>query len=575
MTQPRITSSPSEMDKYSIACEGYLFFLLLALLINPYAVEAQKKYVIDSKVTVVDARISPFDKVIPGDTLFLAPGPRQPLLIYSFRGEKGNPVVFMNFNGKVTFDTDHYFAISLHDCQHIRLSGEGDPDHFYGIQINRVSNGAGIGIGSLSTDYEIDHISIENVKTAGIFAKTDPDCSLASVRGRFLQSNTIIRDNYIANAGVEGLYVGSTQYFGQRVSCNGKDTLLMPNLLEGVSIYNNIVKNSGWDGIQISSASGNCRIYNNTILYDSQAGISGQMAGILIGGGSRCDCYNNFISNGNGNGIEIHGTGGFRVFNNIILKAGRSFFPDDLNIPKHGIFVTDVSAMADSTFTILFNHIIDPKSDGIRFQSQKSKKNLIVSNLIINPGNYDFYEQGNFWYKGKDAYVFIPNPATEVTIKNNFMARNLTDARLNENDYTPLEGSPLIDAGFPDNARVDFDFRYHPRPMGLNSDVGAFETDFQTRLMLNLRSWPDEGPLIYPNPARSHITVDYPSDGIHQPVLLIYDKTGRPLVNEVLRQETPGLYSIKLDIRTLTTGIYLYSLTTKLKTFSGKLIITP
>ena len=352
-------------------------FLLLLFLLVTYCLSGQN-IIVDTKTTLIDARNAPFNRIMPGDTLFLEGGLRSPLLIQNFTGEKEKPVVFMNTNGQVIFDTDHYYAVSIHNCRHFRFSGQGSPDHFYGIKISRVANGAGIGIGSLSSDYEIDHISIENVKTAGIYAKTDPDCSLASERGKFVQSNTVIRDNYIAHTGVEGMYVGSTYFFGQKVSCNGKDTLLMPHLLEGVRVYNNIVEYSGWDGIQVSSASGDCRIFNNTVLNDSQAGVSGQMSGIIIGGGSRCDCYNNHISQGNGNGIEIHGLGDSRIFNNIILEAGRSFYPDDASLIKHGIFVSDVSALDGSSFQILHNHILHPKSDGIRFQSVKTRKNLVA-----------------------------------------------------------------------------------------------------------------------------------------------------------------------------------------------------
>ena len=66
------------------------------------------------------------------------------------------------------------------------------------------------------------------------------------------------------------------------------------------------------------------------------------MSGILIGGGTTGQCFNNFIANGKGNGIEIHGIGGIHVFNNIIINPGVTFRPDDLTLFKHGIFVSDV-----------------------------------------------------------------------------------------------------------------------------------------------------------------------------------------------------------------------------------------
>ncbi len=278
------------------------------------------------------------------------------------------------------------------------------------------------------------------------------------------------------------MYIGSSKYFGQTVKCNGKDTLLMPSLLDGVKIYNNIIRYSGKDGIQVGSAFRNCEIYNNVVLFDSQKQEDTQMSGIMIGGGTKCDCYNNFISQGNGDGIECHGLGGTRIFNNIIVDAGQSFKPDDKSKMKHGIFVSDVSVQKDSSFYIMHNDIISPKSDGIRFSSIRSRGNYITSNVIINPGNYDFYEDGNTGYKGEDAYVMFQKKETDVILANNYLSRLAISAGFisqkskSADDFSLKASSPLIDRG--DSYKktvVSFDFLQHPRPFGKKSDIGAFE----------------------------------------------------------------------------------------------------
>ena len=98
----------------------------------------------------------------------------------------------------------------------------------------------------------------------------------------------------------------------------------------------------------------------------------------------------------------------------------------------------------DSSIYIQNNIIINPKSDGVRFFSVISKNNLIASNVIINPGNFDFYENGNTRFNGNDAYVMIPNLDTDLQLKNNYFRRDITAAMLDDN-YFPLAGSPLID----------------------------------------------------------------------------------------------------------------------------------
>jgi len=549
---------------------------LCALFILNTAWGQKTSFQIAPEVWFLDGHDAIYKDVNPGDTLFFMAGNRDYLLIKDFQGAEGKPIVLMNSGGAVIIDTDHYFGISIQNCRFIKLTGTGDPKQTYGFQIKRVANGSGIGIGEKSSDFEIDHVSVENCSIGGIYAKTDPDCNLTAVRGAFTQYNTSIHDNYIANAGNEGLYVGSTKYFGQTVNCDGKDILLLPSLLNGVKIYNNIIKNSGWDGIQVSSASKNCRIYNNTVLYDSQAEYENQMSGIIIGGGSKCDCYNNFISNGKGNGIESHGLGGYRIFNNIIVNAGRTFLPDDFMQMKHGIFVSDVSAETDSSFYILHNDIINPKSDGIRFSSMKSKKNMIASNAIINPGNFDFYENGNTSFKGKDSYLMFPNKETDVTIRNNYLNRNIGEAGFSSTisekafDFRLNAGSVLINSADPES-KVAFDFSGQPRPVGQFADIGVWEYNlFSANSFDFIRS--ESNIKILGNPVNDFLTIGFHDESIQQIFLEIYNSNGqliKYLGKSEIRIENKVIRS---NVSSLSSGLYFFRLNFGNVSESGKFI---
>lgn len=465
-----------------IAIKYFLFFLFFLIINSQLCYSQKKKQIISVEKLLIDAKDVAYKRVKPGDTLYFTAGKRKFLNIKNFKGEPGKPIVMTNMGGDVIIDTDHYYGISIENCRYIKFTGSGFPGQIYGFKIKRVANGAGISIGYLSSDFEIDHISVENTLIAGLYAKTDPDCSPASSRSKFTQFNTVIHDNYLAYTGNEGMYIGSTKYFGQTVKCNQKDTLLMPGILDGVKVYNNIVKYSGWDGIQVSSASKNCQIYDNTILFDSQKNEDSQMSGILIGGGTKCDCFNNYIAHGNGDGIECHGLGGNRIFNNIIVEAGQKFLPADKTKMKHGIFVSDVSVQKDSSFYIMHNNIIHPKSDGIRFLSVKSRANYISSNVIINPGNFDYYQNGKANTKAKEAYIMVQDEDIPVTLTNNYLARDLSHTGFSSqniqsaNDFMLTPGSPLIDVAdtYP-KAFVPFDFYYRQRPYGPKSDIGAFE----------------------------------------------------------------------------------------------------
>jgi hypothetical protein len=557
-------------------CFKLFIFLLLLGFIQAESSSAQRKsLIIEPSVNLVDGSVAPYNALTGGDTVFFRGGNHDYLLIRNLSGEPGNPLIFMNYQGTVIIDTDHHFGVSIENCSHFRFTGTGLPDVFYGFRIQRVNAGGGFGVGHESSDFEIDHVYIANVPIGGLYAKTDPDCSFSNTRDKFTQFNTIIHDNYIANVGNEGMYVGNTKFFGQVVQCNGTDTLLLPSLLDGVHIYNNILSFTGWDGIQVSSASSNCNIYDNFIMYDSELEKFGQMSGILIGGGSKCDCFNNFITDGKGNGIESHGLGGYRIFNNLIVNAGKTFKPDDTLQMKYGIYLSDVSVRPDSSFHILFNDILNPKSDGIRYNSILSKNNKIFSNVIINPGNFDYYEHGNFTFKGIDSYVMVPDPSSDVTLKNNYFARNDEHAGFAKTNYSLLPGSPLIDSGSQENLKINFDFYHHNRPYNNFYDIGAFEYDPSYLSDKNIADQESRPPFVSPNPVKSTFRIDfYTNHASSLCTLWILDLHGYTITKQAMTPMATGAQLFKVEMAPFPTGLYLYRLAVGKKVFTGRFIKT-
>jgi len=551
-------------------CISVVFVLIVASFQMLFA--QNKSFIVDSITKVIDGSYAPYNQVLPGDTLVFQHGMRDFILMRNFQGDSDKPIIVINSGGIVKINTDNYYGISIRNCRYFKLTGTGDLNHFYGFKIERVGNGGGLGIGEKSSDFEIDHVSIENCKGVGISAKTDPDCSLTTTRDKFTQFNTVLHDNYISSVSNEGMYIGSTKFFGQTVNCAGKDTLLLPGLLDGVRIYNNIIKYTGWDGIQVSSATSNCQVFDNLVLFDSQDEFYNQMSGILLGGGSKCDCYNNYIGQGQGNGIENHGLGGNRIFNNIIVDAGRTYLPLDQSQMRHGIFISDVSMQVDSSIVIMHNDIINPKSDGIRFSSINSKNNLVTSNLIINPGNYDYYENGNTSFKGKDSYVMITDSGMDISMKNNYFTRNISDAGLSEPDYTLLPGSPLIDSAYFDLNGVLFDFYHNARPYGLASDIGAFEFN---PALLGITEHGQQfrtEPLLFPNPVRTLLNINYQNELKSKVTLGIYDLKGNRIMIKEFISPVEEKNNINVDVSYFISGIYIYQLSSKQNTVTGKFI---
>ena len=539
-----------------------------------------KSFTVTTDKVFLDALAAPFNTTKPGDTVYILAGQRLYLLLKNFQGSTNKPIVFINKGGQVLFDTDHYYGIAIQNCRYIKLTGTGSSDFFYGFKISRVANGAGVGISDLTSDFEIDHVSIANCKIGGFYAKTDPDCSGNTTREVFTQYNTIIHDNYIADVPNEGLYVGSTKYYGQNVTCNGSNVLLLPSLLDGVKIYNNIIVRSGWDAIQVSSASKNCQIYNNTILYDSQEGLDTQKSGILIGGGSQCDCYNNYIANGKGDGIESLGLGGYKIYNNVIVNAGLDYYPNDKTKPAHGIYLSDISVEKDSFFYVMNNTIVNPKSDGIRFSSTKSKNSIVASNAIINPGNFDYYENGSTSYHGIDSYVMLENSGTSISVRNNYFNRNLSAAGFEalQPITSPLyfklrSGSPLIDmADNEPKIAVSFDFLNAKRPNGIKSDIGAFEYDFSTAIGSTAKNLYQQSELLQ-NPVIDILRISLTTEVADCINLEIFNAKGVLVHQPVLSEITAGKNVIETNISNLNTGIYFYLIRSDKYISSGKFLI--
>ncbi len=560
--------------------QGKIFLLILFLISIARLAECQNKgFIVPANEFFVDANVLPYNQVKAGDTLYFIAGNRDYLGIANFKGSAAKPIIMINLGGDVIIDTDHYYGISIRNCRYIHFTGTGIRNSLYGFKIKRVAAGAGMEVGYLSSDFEIDHVSIENTEVAGLYAKTDPDCTPATQRTVFTQYNTIIHDNYIGYVANEGMYIGSSKYFGETIKCNGKDTIVMPSLLDGVKVYNNTVTHTGWDGIQVGCATKNCAIYNNTVTFDSDAGVDTQMSGIIINYGTKCDCYNNYIADGKGDAVDCLGLGGTRIFNNILVNPGKTYFPGDFALPKHGMYISDQSVQKDSAFYIFNNNIINPKSDGIRFSSAISRGNLISSNVIINPGAYDYYQNGNTSFKGPDSYVMIQIPGTDFTLKNNYFQRDGSAAGfLSQNlhaasDFILLAGSPLIDVADP-NPKVSatFDFLHYSRPYGSKSDVGAYEYSgitsssnltFDTHKKI---SW------LTQNPVTDWLKINFVTEPDTDYVVTIIDIHGAVLTESAQSKSESGTSMAELNVSILPGGVYVYLIRTINNAWSGKFI---
>ncbi|MCD6332212.1 MAG: right-handed parallel beta-helix repeat-containing protein [Bacteroidales bacterium] len=470
--------------------------ILLTILLGTVALSAQT-WLITTADQVADGSSGTFAGVGPGDTVWLSAGVRDCLLLKNFHGAPGQPVVFANHGGQVILDTDYHYGIDLRFSSHIKFVGIPGNGYDYGIFIRRVGGGGSVGLSAnnLSTNVEISHVEITQTGFAGLMAKTEPNCTYpATLRGNFIQYNTRVHDCYIHDVPGEGMYIGSSFYNGQHISGCGT---LLPPVLEGVYVYHNRIEHTGYDGIQVSSAVKDCYIYDNYVKDCSYLQQTGQMSGIIIGGGTKADCYANTIIDPYGTGILLFGKGGTRIFNNVIIRAAQRYAPGDPDKREHGIFVSDKTGDASTFYGIYQNTIIQSKSDGIRINSDVHFRVEVFNNAIVDPGAYTVYENDQTSRTGQDAFVFITDPnVTPVVLSGNQYHRTLSSAGFvnpGADDYRPDSGSPLIDAGIDLSAYgIVTDHDGFQRPNGSGYDVGAYEhySDYVDLYIQNLSITP-------------------------------------------------------------------------------------
>lgn len=520
------------------------FILCLIILMDSQSAWAQKSIEVDSNIVLIDGHFAPYNSVGAGDTILLKPGRKQLLILRNLVGSENQPLVVTNGDGLVEINSTHYFGISIRQCNHLKLSGAGKQGLKYGIQILNIQ-GSGLSIGDYSTNIEAEKIEIGNILYSGIIAKTEPDCNFD--RNSFIQENTIIHDCHIFNTGTEGMYIGSSFYSGQTLICDSMPKIVLPALLRNVKIYNNIVEHTGWDGIQVSSAT-NASIYNNKVSYDSQEKADWQMTGITLGGGSTGSIYANTIINGEGTGIFTNGLGEISIYNNIIQNPG---FSNNQSSGQYGIYATDAFAYPGMYFYIFNNLILHSKKTGIHLiNSLSSDKNIIQNNAISSLGTSASNSGSN---------PFIEVDGNKVILKNNYYSSNddnMQIAKKCDGEFELNASSPLIDAGNSEMSNhITTDIYGKPRVNGYRIDIGPIESEY-SRYIEYMQSEPIKD-IVYPNPVKQNelVNIIINNEWPGNVKINLIDNAGKIIKTIADNYYIEGNISLSIDSRQLHLGL--------------------
>lgn len=297
-----------------------------------------------------------------GDTLKIPAGTYSVIEIDSFGGDPCRDIIVINSGGLVNANTIR-FKRGVH---HVKVVGSGVANIMYGIK-------AGVFAFDRVNHYTVRRVEVgPNPGGVGFYGKQDPYVGQPWTQyPNYTSTKITIEWCYVHDVAGEGMYIGHTYPNGDPANSN-----LVPQRQDSVIIANNIVENTGWDGIQLSNARNGCLIYGNKVTNFGTKDIDGQRAGIISGGNTNSNVYDNIVSNGMGNGIEFFGYGKMECYGNVITNVGNTVKHVNGEESIYGEAKTNsVETNPKQAMVIHDNQINQPKKWGaIRFNSNNNSE---------------------------------------------------------------------------------------------------------------------------------------------------------------------------------------------------------
>ncbi|UAM98406.1 right-handed parallel beta-helix repeat-containing protein [Polaribacter litorisediminis] len=374
---------------------------LITLCISSLAFCQNQNFIIDHTFPYHVNEETLGSATIGGDTIFISSSRTNPLRFQFVNGDANTPLVIINKGGQVKIDsgdTGIWGAITFENCRYIKISGAGHPNYKYGFKLSAVESG--LAFADLSSDCEAEFIKIDHDGFFGIVAKKDYEGNPPFPYPVF--KNLIIHDCFIENVS-EGMYLGETQTPGME--------------FKQVRIYNNIVRNTLRESIQIANMVEDIEIYNNTLLNAGLENIPHQTNILQIGNNSVVNAYNNILIGAPSNGIIALGKGDCTFTNNYIAS-------------NLGVFV-DNRSVSDQLAPVNINQNYFREINGTEIIKNYNEINYITAENNYYDTDITFFlnESGN---------------ANNFTVANNCLARipEIEFEDPSKNDYSVTNNNP-------------------------------------------------------------------------------------------------------------------------------------
>lgn len=403
----------------------------------------------------------------PGDTVTIAAGSRGPLAIKNCTGSSSSRITIRNDvggSGPVVIQksdgASDGFVFQCLNCRYTTIDGTGKwsgapSGRTYGIKVTQTGSGsptAFVKVLGTSSFVTIRGVEVDgkwpSLASNGIGIDVNDHAVSASANPGVWRESFLIESNYVHDTEGEGLYVGPNYKQGD-----------LP--LRNIEIRNNIIEDTGWDGINLKMAVAGANSIHHNVLRRAGSksdGTSGQHYGIALYE-SNGKIYNNWVENAGETAVthymqylpESYGVQGVEIYNNVVVRAGRTG-----PLVGNGIATGNSSGVAASAPKIYNNTVVGSEGNGIKVGSD-SPSGFVRDNIVVDSASSAISAPGS---------VSQTNNLVGTAAKAAFVDA----ARL---DFSLQASSPAVNAGSSVFPSTDYDGI--PRPQNGASDIGAFE----------------------------------------------------------------------------------------------------
>jgi len=372
----QILNQQSEWMSFRCSFSSIIVFCLLLTSMNVYS-QQNTNITIDANSPYIINHQSVGHQLSGGDTIFILSERVQPLKFKFLEGNAANPIVIINKGGQVKIDGisfNSWGAITFENCKHIKISGSGHPGYKYGFELSALESG--LTFSELSSDCEAENIKISHDGFFGVYAKKDYNGNPPSPVPTF--ENLIIHDCFIEGVS-EGLYIGETKTPGME--------------FKHVKIYNNVIRNTHRESIQIANCVEDVEIFNNTLLNAGLEGLNAHKNILQIGDNSIASIYQNILIGAPDYGIIVFGKGDIEMTNNY-FENNKGIFLDNRIVSDTAL---SIEASANYFKTSIGQEIIRNMNEKNSFSAIDNlfDTNIPFYNDLNNIDN-EFFQNNNY-----------------------------------------------------------------------------------------------------------------------------------------------------------------------------------